>query len=256
MAPELPAANQDKPEAIRKLYHVFARYLARPSMPRCVHSAGAEEIARLCSRPLGDLSQGELANFAWHAMSTIGDAADFKHFLPRIFELMIWDGNLLDAEILVNKLTCATWRHWPAQEQQAISAFFFDWWKNLLSHYPAQHEAEECLCAISQAEDDLSRYLDYWRGCRNIEALLHLARTVGSQNGLLMSRPPTSPLLRENYTGPFVQILQWLLSPQTDQMLNEAVSKYAATEPAKMLSDACQQMQWVREALARNQSPP
>jgi hypothetical protein len=237
--------------SIRRLYEVFARYPARPDMPRCEHCATHEEIECICRGPLEEMSDGNLAYYTMHAPHTVGEVVDLKHFLPRIFEIMLCEGGSIDAEIVVGKLTHAHWKRWPPVERKAVAAFLAEWWKHLLSQYPAKHQADDCLCAIAQAEDDLSPFLELWRESMNPEAIQHLATVMDSnysrlmENGLLFSPWWGERLSQMN------QLRDWLLSPLTGRQLESAFFRYSTAPFAKQISDAVQQFAWVQEGLSK-----
>jgi hypothetical protein len=218
-------------------------------MPRCEHCATDAEIQRLCCVSLPDLTDDDLYNFTWHAPDTIGEVIDFKHFLPRIFEVMLFQNGSIDVEIITGKLPRADWRKWPQAEQEAIAAFFDDWWRSLLSVFPAPQEAESCLCAIAQAVDDLSPFLEYWRGCRGSEALQHVAALLNwNYGGLMKGEALFSPWWKERQFQ-MGQVRDWLLSKQTGRALEAGFFQYSDQPFAKQLSDAVQQFGWIQEAL-------
>lgn len=240
-----------KPEAIQRLYKVFSRYPARPDMPRCEHCAPTEEIERLCSVPLADLTAEDLYYYVLHAIGTVGEVVDFKHFLPRVFELFLWaDDGSNDLEIVTGKLNDGNWRHWPTNEQEATSAFLFDWWKNCLSRDQVEFEAESLLCAIAQAEDDLCQFLAHWRQCGGPNAVLHLAKMLNwSCDVLATGQPLPSPWWAEREPQ-MSQVRDWLLSPLTGKALDAACSTYAKKPFACQLREAAQQFRQIRHALS------
>ena len=82
-------ADNELEIAVEKLYKVFSRYSLRRHVegcPCCVHE---EDKRALESKPLQNLSAAELGRYSFKAMTTWGDKDDFRHFLPRIFELMV-----------------------------------------------------------------------------------------------------------------------------------------------------------------------
>src|SRR5207244_42200 len=129
--PELAAA-------IETLYRVFRRYELRNNTDACsCHHSGQEE-RRLHSKPLNKLSCCDLQQYARDAIYTWGTGDDFKHFLPRIFELLTTKpdpGLDLDtAASIFGRLSyeswCSTrWRTWPKEEQAAISGYFQAVWE-------------------------------------------------------------------------------------------------------------------------------
>jgi len=251
-----PTAYDAKPEAIRRLYEVFASYPARPDMPRCEHCLPTEEVERLCSAPLTDLSDNNLHYYVWHAMLTVGDSIDFRHFLPRIFEVMLCADGSIDAVTVVGKLLYADWRRWPGREQQAIGAFFDYWWEDLLSRYPASHTADSFLCAIAVAVDDIQHLLDSWHGNWQPPALRHLAETLNWCGpdlvaGGELSNPwwPQPPVAANAFRD-------WLLSGPTKKKLESAFFRYAEEPFAKEISDAAQWYDWIAEARRRGPQRP
>src|SRR5438270_7631594 len=85
--------------AIQDLYRVFAAYPADPTMGYCDHCITAEEVARLFEVPLSDLTARALSRYTGKAMTTWGEMADFKHFLPRVLELAAADEPMFINEI-------------------------------------------------------------------------------------------------------------------------------------------------------------
>jgi hypothetical protein len=166
--------------AIEGLYQTFSRYSLPPHVDGCPHCVSDKDHALLYSRDLRDLGPDELKRYAFKAMSTWGDENDFRHFLPRIFELVSVDGESLpiDPEILFKKLAYGHWQTWPSDERQAITGFLEALWSNVLDHFPCEISAEDCLCAIAQAADDMTRYLDRWRIGQSLAHAKHFAEFV------------------------------------------------------------------------------
>lgn len=57
-------------------------------MESCPCCRGPEKVRPLYDRPLRQLMPEDLHFYAFCAMTTMGDVEDFRHFLPRIFELL------------------------------------------------------------------------------------------------------------------------------------------------------------------------
>lgn len=65
-------------------------------------------------------------------MTTWGNVDDYRHFLPRIAEL-ISSGQAggsygVDLDMVGNKLAYAKWRAWPDEEQRAIEEWLLALW--------------------------------------------------------------------------------------------------------------------------------
>jgi hypothetical protein len=99
---------------IEGLYAVFASYPLRPQVVGCPCCVSAEDEARLHSKPLRELEIADLEKYASHALLTWGDEDDFRHFLPRLFELADLEHlSSSDLHIIFGKLRHAGWRAWP-----------------------------------------------------------------------------------------------------------------------------------------------
>jgi hypothetical protein len=90
--------------AIEDLYRVFAGCRLDPHVEGCPHCVSDRDHARIHSRPLRSLSGDDLGRYAFKAMTTWGNERDFRHFLPRILELLV--SNDLDppTEVVLGKL--------------------------------------------------------------------------------------------------------------------------------------------------------
>ena len=172
--------------SVVRLYEVFERYRARAEMPHCEHCMSSQEIHDLCAIPLEELTDPLLRKYAWHAIGTVGEANDFRHFLPAVFERMLVEDGSIDAEVIISKLPQAGWESWPAVEQQAVREFLAEWWLGVISNPPGAWLAESCLCAIAQVTDDLASFLDAWRRCPGPAPLQHVAEALGLEYGGLI----------------------------------------------------------------------
>ncbi len=121
--------------AIETLYEVFEPY---PS-----------SFALACDAPLRELTQSDLADFARDALIASGQPEDFKHFLPRIFELMLQPGWPVRPEGSIFKLLLADFFMWPEAERLAVEDYVKAVWRVLLCDADYPVSAEEWLCAAS-----------------------------------------------------------------------------------------------------------
>lgn len=109
------------------LYGAFSRHPLRRVVEGCPHCVSDEDQARLRAVPLHRLSAEQLDRYAFKAMTTWGEADDYRHFLPRILELACsdegaaWPG--LDPDLVARKMIDAGWRDWPADERAAVARF-------------------------------------------------------------------------------------------------------------------------------------
>ncbi|WP_299272132.1 hypothetical protein [uncultured Psychroserpens sp.] len=129
-------------KAIDHLYDTFKSYtilgnLRDRSCDCCVFDT---EIKMLLSKPIKSLDKDDIYHFMTSAMTTFGDVEDYKHFLPRILELVIFSADVREDFLTFEKLDYAKWEGWEAKEIKAI--------KSVLE------------CALIQALNENSEHID------------------------------------------------------------------------------------------------
>ena len=177
--PELTAA-------IENSYRTFAVYPLRTDTGPCSCCHSRKTITAFARNLLRMLGPKDLRTYAYDALYTWGDEVDFRHFLPRIMELLAQangDGPaFVDPESVFHKLSyqssCSSgWRTWPPEEQRAIADYTLALWGALLDSEPTElsDSAFSWLCAFAQAADDLSPYLQQWMAASSANAHRNLA---------------------------------------------------------------------------------
>lgn len=165
--------------AIENLYATFASYPLREDTNACPCCHNPEGEKRVHRASLRKLNPSDLEEYATDALFVWGDETDFKHFLPRIFELAAAHGDeFVDPEVVLNKLHHADWQHWPDVEQSAVEQFLHALWRCILDGRPHEYygwQIEGWLCGIGKAVDDLSPYLKTWAEMETENARLNLA---------------------------------------------------------------------------------
>ena len=231
--------------AVFELYRAFAHYKGVPDDDFCDHCIADEQQANLYSKPLEELAVDDLAMYAFKAMSTWGGVNQFKHFLPRLFELLAFDkdADRLWPEVLISKLDHAKWGQWPDNENAQVRSYLKALWQYALTEYPYPVEISELLWGIARAGVDVREYLELWRNLDTITAVRHLAEFVElahmtkKNNGHL-----SQGMLSADAQG---TIERWLLSPETREKLESAFfANSEREEAASELSQAVQYLSW------------
>jgi hypothetical protein len=158
-------------------YEVFASY----PPPRALNASPLRDpvaiLKTLTSAPLRELTGEQLGAYAGWAMTTVGDAKDYRHFLPRILELAVsdarWHG--LDPPIIAGKLNYGGWQTWPQEEQAAIRDLFAEAWHYGLGQHPDESDPSGWLCGIAIIGGDLDAALEAWLSSASPNAVLQLA---------------------------------------------------------------------------------
>jgi hypothetical protein len=175
--------------AINGGYRAFGRYSTKMRLEACpCGCVTPDDHARLHSRPLRELTADDIEAYASKAMTTWGDVDDFRHFLPRILELVTGDpGDVICTEIALSKLSYAGWRGWPQRERDAVDAVLWERWNEGLKLSTSAFGADAWLCGVSIAGVDTTRYVDAWRESSMETTFDHLAEFL-SFNDRLMTR--------------------------------------------------------------------
>lgn len=230
-------------EAIELLYATFKPYRLLPHIAGCPCCISGTDNKRIHSRPLRDLPPSDLARFAFKAMTTWGEVTDFKHFLPRLFECIDEDptANYVDTEVILGKLAYGKWRVWPQSEQEAIEVFLMAFWRVALQREPKDgwQEAEDYLCAIAQAEDDLSPYLNVWEEGRGISAIYQLATLLIRRGHGILQKQKLSNAFWDRREAQMQQVITWLRRPAILKSMERAYLDHQEKPIASDLSHAC-----------------
>lgn len=172
-------------EAIEGLYVVFAGYLLPADTMPCDCCHPPDSDALLHAEPLRRLQWTNLSDYSTHAMTVWGDLACYKHFLPRIFELLLtdsdWRRGTPDPESVFRTFRYGDWRTWPEEEQTAIEKTLQAIWETVRSNPPIEGgyiDVDQWLCCISQCEDDLGPYLDQWMEDERLSAAWALSSLI------------------------------------------------------------------------------
>jgi hypothetical protein len=224
--------------SIHQLYEVFSRYPLAEKMDVC--PCGCNRAARvddLYAKPLRELERDRLDYYAFCALTTMGNETDFKHFLPRILELsvaVLHDLRLYtDFEVVTGKLSYTRWGRWPEPERLAIQSFFQTLWRDVLNEKlePKMEwdDTEKWLCAIAQAEDDLTPYLTHWVVDDSLEANLALTALL-LQTAVVLDSNAGRNAFWSGRDAQYQQLKQWVRSPAVEVKLARAAEKWAKTQ--------------------------
>lgn len=115
--------------ATEKLYSTFSKYQLNSTIEGCPCCVSDTDKSTLHSKPLRKLEDEDLSRYAFKAMTTWGDVNDYKHYLPRIFELTATRKLIVDTFVTLGKLDYGNWKEWDNNEQESINEFLKAWWK-------------------------------------------------------------------------------------------------------------------------------
>jgi hypothetical protein len=180
---------------------------------------------------LQKLTADDLKEYASDALYTWGGEHDFKHFLPRLLELLVIAKDpgleLVDPEALFRKLPYASWRSWPEPEREAISRFMREMWQAALHTEPedlAWDGVGQWLCALANCEDDMTPYLQTWLAQSCSTAYRNLAKVILELGIPYRTDVPMG--YWEGRRGQWHQLIEWIKSSAVLQEIEAAVERW------------------------------
>lgn len=146
--------------SIESLYTTFARYPFRSTIEGCPCCVSNTDKEKLHTKQLRQLDGEDLSRYASKAMTTWGDVDDFKHYLPRIFELLATTDFIVDTFIVLGKLEYGKWESWAIEEQNSIRGFLLAWWTDVVKN--KSYFDKEAFLEIYERTGDMQVLLDRW----------------------------------------------------------------------------------------------
>ncbi|MEW6630586.1 MAG: hypothetical protein AB1440_06930 [Pseudomonadota bacterium] len=216
----MPPELQD---AIDNCYEAFVWY----PTPRRLDASSARDAAAilkaLTSAPLRKLTGEHLGSYAGWAMTTVGDADDYRHFLPRILELAIGDQSHigLDPPAIAGKLIYAGWPAWPGEQQAAVRMVFAEAWRHGLRQHPDEYDPSGWLTGIALIGGDLDAALEAWLSSPSPNAVLQLAEFFRGEAERLIVDGADRNYWEKAGDGTIERMRRWLLGePVLDRLLS------------------------------------
>ena len=146
--------------AIENLYSTFSKYPFKSTIEGCPCCVSDSDKSTLHSKQLRELKDEDLSRYAFKAMSTWGDVTDYKHYLPRIFELTARRELIVDTFVTLQKLEDGKWKEWESEEQETINEFLKAWWKYDINC--ATYFDSEILVELHKLILDIKPMLNVW----------------------------------------------------------------------------------------------
>lgn len=222
---QLEALNKELHESIEQLYKSFVKYPINPSMDGSPYFQ--EEIAQwnklVAVKPLRKLSVDDFQPYYFKAMTTWGELNDFKHFLPRIFELLAELPIDFDEWVTLSKLNYGNYKSWPDDEKAVVHRFLLLFWQKLLIEDSDILDAcfEGYFPAIANVYPDFSQLLQIWLAVDNKHANRRLADFVCSNEKKVLKKQILPGYEDMPQQGKI--FLNWLRSPAVINKLKQTV---------------------------------
>ncbi len=208
-------------DSIKDLYKTFEPYNAR-NLTGCTCCVDPRDSTFLALADLSSLSARELDNYSRKALTTWGEEKDFKHFIPRLFEIVSANPDAFTSlEVLFGKLRLCRWLSWPDPERKAVDNYLKAFWRNSLRNDPENVDIDTVICAIGGVRDSLKDFLDTWGEMTDPNAYRHLARFIllNADDVLCKNRLVNS--FWEEHVDVAEEVMEWLLSSRAFEILSE-----------------------------------
>lgn len=227
------------PAAIANLYATFAQYPLRATMEGCPCCVFAEDQAKLSAKALKVLETEDISHYAWKAMSTWGDVEDFKHFLPRLLELIATTGIAYGSSVVLRKLAYAKWDEWTPVEKEAICSFLLSWWTDLVT---TKERVQSDFTDLCQLFGDAGPLLKCWDIDFANYSFRNLVTYIQTDYYNLLGK---KSVFKELDALVINQLLSWIGAKKA--ILEQGFYHFEPTDPqfAKEISDALYILDWV-----------
>lgn len=203
-------------DTLEALYAAFGDVPKPSKIDGCPCCLDQKEICTLLSKPLRELTGGELASYSESAFLTVGATDDYLYFLPRILEVGCVEGGWWpDLEITGRAIGETKPSEWPAHRLDALTGF-------LHSALQAAIEEEdgwaidELVCAIARMGLDVTPFLQ--RIELSTEALLNYYE----RNSQELTKSKLGNAFWDKETPGFNVVLEWFKCHRVSQLIQSA----------------------------------
>ncbi|MBY5436967.1 hypothetical protein [Rhizobium leguminosarum] len=172
------SAKKDLEDGLRVLYPAFLEYPFPSSLDASPLRDAEKILTALKSAPLREIQAAELGHYAAGAITTVGSADVFKHFLPRILNCAVLSPFAYGFEppIIASKLLLCDWQQWPIAKQTAVANYFYSAWAyERLQDPDLDASAWDWIVAMATLDLQFEACLDLWLKQPTPNALIQLA---------------------------------------------------------------------------------
>ena len=213
--------------SVERLYEIFSKYNGNPNMQGSSNYDALESWnLELFSKQLKDLTADDLSRFAGKAMTTWGDVDDYKHFLPRIFELTAKLNTPYEIWIAFEKLEYGNWSAWDEDERNVIHEYMLALWDNLLKDdtEKAEWEFMDYFSSIAHFYPKFSDLIEIWDQNTDKTATKHLANFIFNERANIFDKGFIEGFHKKSDN--IKELLNWLFSDKIIMRLEKAFYNY------------------------------
>lgn len=174
-------------KATENLYDVFRKYYVQGNLRgrSCDCCVSDEDIRQALTTPMRKLSEYGLQTFMTEAITTFGYIEDYKHFLPRILELMQTANNdFLEDFFTFEKLNYAEWETWNQEEQEVIEVYFAALWEDKIQDETISFDKIRIFLDIIVRYIGIPKGLQIWEKNASKKSILFMVNWVWEKYNL------------------------------------------------------------------------
>jgi hypothetical protein len=203
-------------KTLEALYAAFGDVRKPSKIDGCPCCLDQNEICTLISKPLRDLTGGELASYSESAFLTVGSTEDYLYFLPRIVEIGCVEGGWWpDLEITGRAIGETKPFEWPGHRQKALTDFL---------HAVLQTAIEEedgggidgLVCTIARMGLDVTPFL------QRIETATDALLAYYERNSQELTKSKLGNAFWDKETPGFNVVLEWFKCHRVSQLIQGA----------------------------------
>jgi hypothetical protein len=226
--------------AIANLYVTFSHYPFRPEIDGCPHCIFAEDQKKLAAKALNLMESEDISRYAWKAMTTWGEVEDFKHFLPRLLELIATTGIAYNSGVVLRKLEYAKWNDWEQAEKDSTHSFLLAWWTELVTEKEGfiLYEFFDMYNVLGGVDPLLKHWVIDFEDC----SFRNLVWFIQSNYYDLLGK---KSYFKEFDPASINKLLSWIIEKK--DLLEQGFYHFQTTDPefAKEISDTLYMLDWV-----------
>ncbi len=194
--------------AIEAVYLAFSDAIKPLLVEGCPCCMTADEYEALTAKPLRELSEDELEEYAGDALLTMGTEEDYAYFLPRILELTTEKGTygLTAIEITAEKIRMAGFEHWSEERQSAIKSLWLSYIGEMASSGDPHFDIDSWLAAATLIPIPVAPFLEA------LETAPDVIREMRNSNFMTMYQGRLKNAFLQEQSKGQAEIAKWLVA--------------------------------------------
>ena len=215
---------------IEQLYRVFSRYALPARMVFCDYCDTAEYEESLHAE-LSTMPAELVDKYTWDAMHHTGNQLDFRHFVPRIYQLL-WRDELpfADPEMVIGRLAHADWQDWSAAEHDSVRGVLDGLWDDAMRRQAPPVDIDSLVCGLGLAFRGVPPHVENWTTDNRPLAAPRLVEFVLANASELPEQRLGDPWWEQGREA-MEALVTWLLTPRVAAFLRASAEATQDTHP-------------------------